>query len=472
MATIFRANAFAGTQKFFSAKKNKTSATGILFAEKSRMKLIHTADLHIGQILYQNYERGDEHAHFFAQLEKYCLAEKPDALIVSGDVFDVALPSAAVKKAFNAQFVRLHERCPGMSIVVVAGNHDSPSRLDADKDLWELAGTRVIGSPPPFASVPADAETPDWRERFIIRLESGYIVALPYMTAKRTEQVQSILDKITAENSAGKPVVMTAHIALAGADTTGHDDEIGGIRTVPATELGSGYDYLALGHIHRPQTLGEKPDAPGKSAALPAPVMRYSGSALHVSCDETFPHGVSLVEIDRHGGNVRIEPLQIEPLRRFYVLPEDGSAFADAESALAAVKQFAEEKKRGYFRLRMKYDAAIPADFSQKIYAAIEPFGGEIRYNPKHLRTDVPAEKSAAAGTRPEFAVADLQQMTDPLEFIEKTIGDYPELDIDEVRELFGEVRTEVARLNEEAAAKNKTQKNSAGGNAEISANA
>ena len=62
------------------------------------MKLLHTADLHIGQILYQNYDRCDEHLHFFKQLTQWCKKEQPDALLVSGDVFDIQQPSTATKK--------------------------------------------------------------------------------------------------------------------------------------------------------------------------------------------------------------------------------------------------------------------------------------------------------------------------------------------------------------------------------------
>ena len=91
------------------------------------MKIIHTADLHLGQIIYQNYDRVDEHEHFFGQLESLCQEEKPDALILSGDVFDIQQPSASVKKAFTEHFVKLHTQCPSMKIVITAGNHDSAS---------------------------------------------------------------------------------------------------------------------------------------------------------------------------------------------------------------------------------------------------------------------------------------------------------------------------------------------------------
>ena len=59
------------------------------------MKIIHTADLHIGQIFYQNYDRSDEHQYFFRQLEEWCKTEKPDALLISGDIFDIQQPSAS-----------------------------------------------------------------------------------------------------------------------------------------------------------------------------------------------------------------------------------------------------------------------------------------------------------------------------------------------------------------------------------------
>ena len=64
------------------------------------MKILHTADLHLGQVIYQNYDRSDEHQHFFRQLEQWCKEEQPDALLVSGDVFDIQQPSATVKKTY------------------------------------------------------------------------------------------------------------------------------------------------------------------------------------------------------------------------------------------------------------------------------------------------------------------------------------------------------------------------------------
>ena len=420
------------------------------------MKILHTADLHLGQVIYQNYDRTDEHDCFFAELEQWCRDERPDALIVSGDVFDIQQPSATTWKAFTRHFVRLHRSSPGMHIVIVAGNHDSASRLQSHDAVWQLADVHLVGTPPP-----ADAASSDgWQERFIVRLPEGYIVALPYMTGERTATLQALLDHVAAENTEGKPVVMTGHLAVAGCDTTGHDPDVGHVRTQSRASLGLGYDYFALGHIHKPQTIGREADCMEADVTYPAPVIRYAGSALHVSCDEQYPHTVSCVEIDRHGGNVRVRQLRIHELRHFHILPSAYASFTNSEDALEGIRRFAEECGRGYIRLQLDQRAVLPSDFNQAVYALIEPYKEELRYNPKILWTG-PAESHTEDFVKPKFEVAEIQQMTDPVLFIEKTQQQYPELDMDEVREAFVEIEAEMRRMAEESNATRKRNRQS-----------
>ena len=418
------------------------------------MKLLHTADLHLGQILYQNYSRTDEHEHFFKQLSEWCRQYAPDALVVSGDVFDIQQPGATVKEFFTRTFVALQQSCPDLHIVVTAGNHDSASRLQADASVWKCINVHIVGMAPT-----ADITTADngWQERFIVRIPSGYIVAFPYMTGNRRETIQSVLDYVAAENSDHKPVVMMAHLALSSADTTGHRFEIGKIATQPVTEMGNGYDYLALGHIHRPQTLGYPvEDENVEESTYPSGTARYAGSALHVSCDEKYPHTVSLVEVPEHGGNTTVKRLRINELRHFYELPENGRSAESAEEAFAAVRTFAADKKSGYFRLRIRYSATLPADFDQQIYQLISSYDDEIRYNPKILWTGAPPETQTE---KTVFEVAELQEMDDPIHFIEKTAEQYPELSIEELRNAFEEVKAEMRRMDEEELLKSRTKK-------------
>lgn len=409
------------------------------------MKILHTADLHLGQILYQYYDRVDEHDHFFNQLCKWCGDYQPDALLVCGDVFDIPQPSAATKEYFNNTFVKLHRLFPDMAIVVTAGNHDSPSRLEADSPVWGLSGVTLVGHGPASDAL---QRTDDWQDRFIVELASGFIIAVPFMTSSRPEVLQALLDRVEQRNTDGKPVVMTGHLAVTGGDFSDHGD-IGTIRTVEPQQLGTGYDYLALGHIHRPQTIGiSQSDESLPSSTYPSGIIRYSGSPLHVSCDEQFPHTVSLVDIASHGGNVTIQRLRVDELRHFYIIPEPSKKPATSiEELNLLINVFCQSHDRGYIRLRIDYGTPLPPDYIQTIYRLLEATCNEVRLNPKTIwenNTEQPKEIDTQ-----KFQIAELQQMTDPLDFIRGTIEMYPELKIDELVSDFQEVEKELRRIQE-----------------------
>ena len=409
------------------------------------MKFLHTADLHLGQVMYQNYGREDEHQHFFEQLDRWCQEHQPDALLVSGDIFDIQQPSAAVKHAFNEYIVNLHNRFPEMRIVITAGNHDSASRIQADNIVWKLGNITLIGRPP---ASDCTTKPEGWQEEYLVRLEgTGYIVALPYTAVHKKETIQALLDYVEKENTYNLPVVMMGHTAVVGMDATGHNFDIGHLQALDPEELGSGFDYLALGHIHRPQTIGYPDNEHELESHYPAGVIRYSGSALHVSCDEKYPHTVSLVDINHHGGEVHLKRLRIDELRHFYELPSDHAAQSH-EEAIQAVLDFAQKGLRGYIRFNMDYSTDLPSDFNQQIYKLIEEYKDEIRYNPKIIWTNVPDKRESTE--KPIFEVADLQQMTDPIRFIEQTIDHYNGLTLDEIRVAFTDIEIECQRIQEE----------------------
>ena len=185
------------------------------------MKILHTADLHLGQIMYQYYDRVDEHDHFFGQLRGWCAEYQPDALLVCGDVFDIPQPGASTKEHFNQMVADLHREFPQMAIVIIAGNHDSAARLQADSVVWQLSGVTMVGQAPPTDVL---QRKDGWQDDYIVELKSGFVVAMPFTTGSRKDVVQALLDYVDGRNTDGKPVVMCGHLALVGVDYKGHGD--------------------------------------------------------------------------------------------------------------------------------------------------------------------------------------------------------------------------------------------------------
>ena len=411
------------------------------------MRILHTADIHFGQNIYQHYDRLDEHLHFFSQLRQWIKDYSPDVLLISGDIYDVAQPPASVWSAFNSEIVALRRAFPSLAIVMVAGNHDSASRIESHSKVWDIAGVTVVGTPPPLLHAAPEG----WEERYIVRLPSGFVIAVPYISGDRTDTMIRLQEYVAAINTDNIPVVMTGHLAAVGSDTEGHDPEIGNIRPVAIERFGSDYDYLALGHIHKQQTLGQPPVYNEAPHSYPAPVARYSGSVLHISEDENYPHSVSLVDIDRHGGDVTLRQLRIDQLRHFITLPDDSpKPFETAKDAVKYLKRFIERNDHCYIRLRFLQKAEIPADFNSSVYALIEQSGRDIRYNPRMIFVSTEESLPATPATgHQRIDLEEIKQITDPRKFVRMTARSYPGLSEEDLDDLFREVETELRKTTD-----------------------
>ena len=108
------------------------------------MRELHTADWHIGQ-LFHEYDRTYEHQQFSYRLLAPLTAEKIEVLLVSGDVYDFSNPSATLIKIFYSFLNQAAKQNPDLQIIVTAGNHDSASRLESPKRLWESSHTHIVG---------------------------------------------------------------------------------------------------------------------------------------------------------------------------------------------------------------------------------------------------------------------------------------------------------------------------------------
>jgi len=332
------------------------------------MKILHTSDWHLGHTLY-NYDRSSEQLSFLEQLARIVATEKPDAMVVSGDIYHYSAPSAATQRMYTESMLEIHRACPEMTIVVTAGNHDSSSKLEIDSSLWRHFGVKVIGN---IERIREEVK----QEKHIIAVEGkdgnrkGYIVAVPHVypqnfpvpdsdTPREERQsrfFQALLDKTKKLNTEELPVVLMAHLSVEGSDRTGHDPNIGGIEAVGLNEMGQGYDYLALGHIHCPQ------DIKGSDGRA-----RYCGTPLPVSFDETYPHSVSIVELNGHA-TPQIRTVAIENPVPLVTLPREPLPFEEALQQLEAYP----DDKQAYIRLNVLTGNYLAPDCHERAANAVK----------------------------------------------------------------------------------------------------
>ena len=279
-----------------------------------------------------------------SQIEEIAREEKPDALVVSGDVYHTGQPSAAVQKMFTEAVMRLHTACPEMEIVITAGNHDSASKHEVSRILWETQKVNMIGS--------VDKDNPD---KLIVEVPGkGFIIAIPYVNERSMPEgfCQSLLDKVAERNTDNLPVVISAHTTVDGSNFTGHEDirelSVGGIDSVGLEEFGEGYDYIALGHIHKPQTIA---GSGGRA--------RYCGTPLAVSFDEAYQHSVSVVEIGSHGETPQVREVPVGNPHPLVNIPVSG--FDRWDKVKELLKDFPKDNP-AYIRLNVEVEDSLPPD--------------------------------------------------------------------------------------------------------------
>ena len=320
-------------------KKNNSFVLLSFFRNFTAMKILHTSDWHLGHVLY-HYDREEEQTAFLLQLEQIVRQEQPDALLVSGDVFHTPAPSAATVKMYVSAMLALRSACPTMAIVVIAGNHDSASRIDCDRDLWRVAGITVVGT------VARGAD--DAVARHIIPVHDagrqllGTIVAVPHCYRLPAD---TFFADLLAMADRSRPVVLMAHLTMTGSDITGHDN-IGMLDSVPPARV-AGYDYVALGHIHRPQFI-----AGGDRR------VRYCGTPVAVSFDEQCEHSVSLVTLNGHDAP-QVRTIAIGNVRPLLTIPaSEPLPFSQALQQLEA----STDRRPCYIRLNVLADDPLPVD--------------------------------------------------------------------------------------------------------------
>lgn len=265
------------------------------------MLLLHTSDWHLGRDL-SGFSRLANQKHCMERIVDTVREHRPDVLLVCGDVFDTPSPSITAQRLFWDTVQAVRRASPGITVIIIAGNHDSGSRLEAPHSVVADSAVHIVGT------YSAAASDEDKIAKHIIAIPGcGTVVALPYANRRTLtpEAVDMLLQAAREVTPEGLPIVLTGHTTLLGVDYNGHDNatdhSVGGIDTIAPEQYGNGYDYLALGHIHKAQWV----HGTGRRA-------RYSGTPWTQSFDELRTHTVDLVRIAAHGAPPEVESVPID----------------------------------------------------------------------------------------------------------------------------------------------------------------
>ncbi|WP_430511247.1 exonuclease SbcCD subunit D [Pannonibacter phragmitetus] len=274
------------------------------------MRILHTADLHLGR-QFNGLSLEADHDAILGQILDALVSRDAEVLIIAGDIFDRAAPPAPAVRQFNTFLTQVASQTSA-AVVMIAGNHDSGDRIAAMSLMTDTRRALIRG-------VISASEMP-----LVLQDAAGPVAftGLPfaYEHAAREcfgdETLQSPEDVLRAQTASargnvpeGARWVAVAHAFVAGASNSESErplTRVGGIETV-STEVFKGAHYVALGHLHRPQEVG-------------AAHIRYSGSPLAFGFDEAdCAKSMSLVELDA-AGQATIEEIPFTPLRRVRVL--------------------------------------------------------------------------------------------------------------------------------------------------------
>ena len=381
------------------------------------MKILHTSDWHLGHSLY-NYDRTEEQSSMLNQIVEIATQEQPDLFLVSGDVYHTSQPSAAVQKMFADTMVKLYKACPEMEIVVTSGNHDSASKHEIFQTPWLALNVHVIGT--------IDRE---YMDGHIIEIPNkGYVIAVPYCYERNIPEgfFQTLLDEVAHRNTQNLPVVLSAHTTVKGCDFTGHESAseytVGGIDSYTVEQLGTGYDYLALGHIHHAQYIHT-----GKHN------VRYSGTPIAVSFDEDYPHTISIVTIERHETTPNVKEVEITNPRPLITLPKEGTATWD--EAKQMLKDFPADNP-SYVRLKVEVDDFLPSGANAEAAALVA--GKACRFCLINA-----LRKNEAKKTVSTISVAEFQRMN-PIEIVDRYLKSQDIPFTEELQKLFKEAASKI----------------------------
>ncbi len=340
------------------------------------MRLFHTSDWHLGQNLH-GQERDFEHACFLSWLLAQLAEQQPDALLIAGDIFDTVNPPVKAQERLYDFIVSAHEQQPALTIVMIAGNHDSGSRIELPAPLMRRLRTHALGRVLWLDDGQLDAE------RLLIPLPdasgetAAWCLALPFLRPAEVTGAQLgdnylrgigqvhewLIAAANAKRQPGQALIAISHAHMAGGSVSEDSERsliIGNAEALPASLFGPSISYVALGHLHKPQRVNNEER------------IRYCGSPIPLSFSEIgYQH--QILDVMLEGETlISVEPRLIP---RAVNLQRIGPApLAEILTQLAELPDtdlLADTQRQPWLEVRVILDEPQP-DLRQQIETALQ----------------------------------------------------------------------------------------------------
>jgi DNA repair protein SbcD/Mre11 len=357
------------------------------------VKIMHTSDWHIGKVL-KGQSRFTEQIAVLAEIVAIADAERPDLVIVAGDLFDMVAPSAETKKVVVRALTALRRHAA--AVAVIAGNHDHGAEIDALRPWADGVGITLRGTLGPAADHVITGVTPagePWRlaalpfvsQRYAVRASEMFELTAAEATATYADHIARLIAALTADFSDQTSTVnlATAHLTVIGASRGGGERDAHTVEAyaVPGSVFPPTLHYVALGHLHRRQQVN-----------APCPV-HYSGSPLAVDFGEE--QNIPSVSIVEAGADARASARAV-PIRAAVALRTVRGTLAELARLDVAESAW----------LRVFVREASRAGLKEDVLALL-PRALEIRIDPQMLPDLVPGRATARAGRAPSDLFAE-----------------------------------------------------------------
>ncbi|MBO5225420.1 MAG: exonuclease SbcCD subunit D C-terminal domain-containing protein [Parabacteroides sp.] len=411
------------------------------------LRILHTADWHLGQTFF-GYDREAEHEAFLSWLIQTLREQETDVLLISGDVFDVANPSATAQRRFFRFLREANQMCPYLQIVIIAGNHDSAARLEAPIPLLEELHTTIVGIIPRTPSYEIDFDSllvplynkegrrealclavPYLRQGDYPASENGkdtYVAGITRMYNQLYEYAQTLRQPHEA-------LVAMGHLHAIGAELTEDDRSertlLGGLESVGLNAFDEGLAYTALGHIHKAQRVAGREQ------------VRYAGSPLPMSfSEEHYHHQVVAVTLE-NGCLLDWKSLPIPLQTSLQRIPKKPALPEEVLTALSKLPTAEEQTDRNqwpYVEVQVLLTEPNPG-FRHRVEEVLAD-------KAVRLTSIVPSYHQKEGEALQPLSYTDLQKIA-PLDMLQYTFtnrygGDLPE----ELEQLFNEVLQEISQ--------------------------